>query len=112
MAWEARSGLKLDNIPAVGGEMPGRNGLGSPFGIEPSTYRCRTGPSCRRNGLGSPFGIETIFARTNTISKTGRNGLGSPFGIENTQDTPCAPLISNVGMAWEARSGLKQEKTF
>ncbi len=37
-----------------------------------------------------------------------RNGLGSPFGIETSFNLGCAWKICKVGMAWEARSGLKQ----
>src|SRR6266702_1318818 len=40
-----------------------------------------------------------------------RNGLGSPFGIETAHRQSYPLLRAYVGMAWEARSGLKRGKT-
>src|SRR6266852_4065955 len=84
MAWEARSGLK---------------------------HRClaawRDEHCCGRNGLGSPFGIETSHILDSPMYGVGRNGLGSPFGIETDLRHHARWTLDNVGMAWEARSGLK-----
>ncbi len=84
MAWEARSGLK---------------------------HRClaawRDEHCCGRNGLGSPFGIETSHILGSPMYGVGRNGLGSPFGIETDLRHHARWTLDNVGMAWEARSGLK-----
>src|SRR6266581_3972679 len=84
MAWEARSGLKLFWAP------------------EPGYH------SLRRNGLGSPFGIETILPTVIGVFIVSRNGLGSPFGIETFYSSLVILQENQVGMAWEARSGLKQ----
>ena len=41
------------------------------------------------------------------ISATGRNGLGCPFGVETSFAARFDLLSGSVGMAWDARSGLK-----
>ena len=88
MAWEARSGLKQYMLTIVIAFV-----------------------HMSRNGLRCPFGFETRFPVRVSIVSTllRRNGLGSPFGFETPR---ILPLIQNmiyraVGMAWEARSGLK-----
>ncbi len=70
MAWEARSGLKLEYVAS--------------FAVVYSWL----------NGLGSPFGIETVMGSdSSTILPQGLNGLGSPFGIETKA---CTTLCSYV----------------
>src|SRR5216684_366587 len=84
-----------------------RNGLGSPFGIETPTKKCSRGKGFCRNGLGSPFGIETAINAVTSDPVLCRNGLGSPFGIETSKLRAIRSHHCTVGMAWEARSGLK-----
>ena len=84
MAWEARSGLKHTKRDIKLLQSPRRNGLGSPFGIETRPAVAQEDPDHRC-----------------------RNGLGSPFGIETARFVAFVPSSSLVGMAWEARSGLK-----
>src|SRR6266581_2529498 len=85
MAWEARSGLKLQAPVITLAVFRGLNGLGSPFGFETTTQRTPPGsPPNWLNGLGSPFGFEinTFFDVPIRNPLNRLNGLGSPFGFE------------------------------
>ena len=64
MAWEARSGLKLDSYSISTEEVNRLNGLWSPFGIERLLARgCLFLQTLWLNGLWSPFGIERLTGR-------------------------------------------------
>ncbi len=56
MAWEARWGLKLPDMPAQVGIDVGLNGLGSPLGIETRYIAIEEGASWPAKWPGKPVG--------------------------------------------------------
>ncbi len=81
MAWEARSGLKPEQVRI--GASDGLNGLGSPFGFETNTFfdvPIRN-PLNRLNGLGSPFGFETAGFSTDSAYSFGAKWPGKPVRV-------------------------------
>src|SRR5713101_213867 len=86
MAWEARSGWKL-NVTIYSNE----------------NYN-------RLNGLGSPFGMETRVGPVQAVNRIGLNGLGSPFGMETRRCTTVA-LVERKEQASPPGSPTKQAAT-